>query len=477
MVLVASMLMMSAHATAQASVSAEPSSKSSVEDATESNAPSMGGIFGGPLTVQPGDPAVVMEYEAWFGPHAISFYGNSEASPLLQTEDMEVGGCTEECGYDSENPHVIRRHISWLEYLGIDAVTLDDTNDVACIYDSKEFAEKHHLPGCSQWKSYWVHIGTNNAHLYSAWNELETPLKIIPLLGAADPLNFVRDPYDHGGHKTALEKEIDFYGNLMAKYPNMGVVYEGKPLVLLFIAVNASTVFPLVRDFLTDHPELTAKYTFRIMGGYFDSQSAYWAPPAEQKFWTNKQTNTPSGPTEIDSQYGFWSGGDRFNITCKTKACVSGKFPYDTYPFYPTYNMAGSRVESFAPGIATAGAYGWGTPGKYAPDASLRFDSQGHYSTFNSFMHLAVRLKPTFLLISQFNEFQKPDEGWDANTSNDMEPADLWGKTGIVAVHDWVVRYRKARKANSTKIVEGRCTDSERVPGQRLPETPISGPR
>jgi hypothetical protein len=410
---------------------------------TGANAPSMGGVFDAPLTVKPGDHAVIMEYEAWFGPHAMSFYGSSEANPFLQTQDMEIWGCNELCGYNSENGRVIRQHVAWFEHMGIDAVTLDDTNDVACIYDSHKFAEQHHLPGCNQWKSYWAHIGINNAHIYSAWNELEAPLKIIPLLGAANSINFVRDPYDHVGHKCALEKEIDRYGELIAKYPNLSVVYDGKPLVLLFIAVNTYTAWPLVQKFLADHPGLTAKYTFRVNGGYLDSQSPYWAPAAEQKFWKNKNTNTPSGPTKIASQYGFWTYVDRLNTTCKTKACLGGKGPYSTYPFYPTYSVIGSRVESFTSCTATAGAHGWGKPpAHYAPDASLRFASNEDYGTFGSFMEWAMQLKPTFLFIHQFNEFAQPDEGWDANTSDDLEPADRWGVTGIAAVHDWVVRYR-----------------------------------
>lgn len=408
-------------------------------------APSMGGVFGVPLVVGPADHAVVMEYEAWFGPHAISFHGAAEANPVLQSADMDVAGCSTHCGYDSEDAHVIRQHVTWLRQMGIDAITLDDTNDVACIYDSAEFAAKYlGGTGCNQSKSSWVQIGVNNANIYSAWNDLKTPLKVIPLLGAADPLNFTPDPYDQVGHKPALEKEIDYYARMIEKYPGMSVIYDGKPLLLLFVAVNADEVFPLIQTFLRNHPALTAKYTFRLIGGYFDSQPSFWAPSTEQKFWTNRGTDTPSGPTEIDPTYGFWSGGDRFNTTCETEACQSKAGPYATYPFYPTYNMNGARVESFAASIAVMGAYGWSltTNNVYAPDAALRLDAEGSYVTLDRCMQVAEKLKPTFLIINQFNEFSRPDEGWDANTSNDMEPADLWGYSGIIAVQDSVVHYR-----------------------------------
>jgi hypothetical protein len=59
---------------------------------------------GGPLAVDADSHVVVMEYEAWFGPHAVTFQ-NSAAKPLLQSADMQpVGG-----GYDSADPAVIKR--------------------------------------------------------------------------------------------------------------------------------------------------------------------------------------------------------------------------------------------------------------------------------------------------------------------------------------------------------------------------------
>lgn len=42
-------------------------------------------------------------------------------------------------------------------------------------------------------------------------------------------------------------------------------------------------------------------------------------------------------------------------------------------------------------------------------------------------MDYAEQLKPTFLFIDQFNEFVPPDEGWNANTDDDIEPANLGG--------------------------------------------------
>jgi hypothetical protein len=59
----------------------------------------------GPLFVNEDSHVVVMEYEAWFGPNAVTFQ-TSVAKPLLQSTDMQaIGG-----GYDSADPKVIRQH-------------------------------------------------------------------------------------------------------------------------------------------------------------------------------------------------------------------------------------------------------------------------------------------------------------------------------------------------------------------------------
>ncbi len=100
-------------------------------------------------------------------------------------------------------------------------------------------------------------------------------------------------------------------------------------------------------------------------------------------------------------------------------------------PYYPSYNLAGPRVENFTASISTAGQNGWGCPNEnalpYCPDASLRYGADGSYVTFDAFMNYARQLDPIFLIIHQFNEFVQPDEGFDANTDDDLEPANLWG--------------------------------------------------
>jgi hypothetical protein len=90
-----------------------------------------------PLVVDENSHLVVMEYEAWFGPNAVTFQGTA-AMPLLQSADMvPVGG-----GYDSSDPVVIARHVAWLEEMGLDAAMIETTNNVSCIFNSEAFAQK-----------------------------------------------------------------------------------------------------------------------------------------------------------------------------------------------------------------------------------------------------------------------------------------------------------------------------------------------
>jgi hypothetical protein len=49
------------------------------------------------------------------------------------------------------------------------------------------------------------------------------------------------------------------------------------------------------------------------------------------------------------------------------------------------------------------------------------------------------------LIIHQFNEFAA-EEGWDANTNDDVEPANLWGKSGLKVVREEIKAYRKNRQ-------------------------------
>jgi hypothetical protein len=182
-----------------------------------------------------------------------------------------------------------------------------------------------------------------------------------------------------------------------------------------------------VAEFLRDHPAITRQYTFKMVAGYLDSQPLLWATQG-----------IPTGPVQLAPQYHFWSWVDRLNPTCTvTPFC----------PYYPSYNRTGTRVENFTASIASAGQNGWGCPNSnappYCPDDALRFGANDSYATFHAFMVYARQLHPKFLIIHQFNEFVPPDEGFDANTDDDIEPANLWGTGAVDLVSREVRLYRQ----------------------------------
>ncbi len=382
-----------------------------------------------PLVVDASSHLVVMQYEAWFGPNAVTFQ-NAEAMPSLQSEDMRsVGG-----GYDSTDPHVIRQHIDWLSYMGVDAALIDVSNNVGCIFSTGEVSATFCNPADETFRKGNQTILANTGNLYPAWSGNGTSLKLIPQLGCLSQL----DLNVNGSGKSGLEQEADYFGALMERHPNLNVLYQGRPLMLIFMGVTPTNPLPAcpladVMKILRTSG-LDRKYTFRIDAGYLDSQPYYWADPDE----------TPAGPVAIAPEYAFWSWVDRYK---------------PGYSLYPTYNRtsvpsthvsATPRIENFTASIATAGQNGWGCPAPaYCPDDALRYDGAS-YATFADFMSAAEKLEPVFLILHQFNEFATPDEGWNANTSDDIEPTQMpggWGSSAIDAVHARIELYRRRSRS------------------------------
>jgi regulator of sirC expression with transglutaminase-like and TPR domain len=70
-------------------------------------------------------------------------------------------------------------------------------------------------------------------------------------------------------------------------------------------------------------------------------------------------------------------------------------------------------------------------------------------------MNYARQLDPIFLIIHQFNEFVQPDEGFDANTDDDLEPANLWGND-LANVRQQIELYRQQIGKAATSCT-GKC--------------------
>jgi hypothetical protein len=377
---------------------------------------SAGGVVGSPLSVGADSHIIILEYEAWFGPNAVTFQ-DAEAMPWLQSEDMQpVGG-----GYDSADPHVIQQHVQWMQYMGVDAATIDVTNNVGCIFSTGPVSSKYCDPPDQLFREQNRQILANTGNLYPAWTALGTPLKLVPLLGCQTPLDLVKG----SDGKTGIEKEVEYFGGRMNRYPQLGVRYLGHPLMMVYLGTPVDPYILAGCKWVLHQTGLDERYTFRFTGGYLDSQPDFWNDPGRH----------PDGPIEIAPRYDFWSVVDRYK---------------PGYGLYPTYNVipgSGGKVENFTASIATAGPNGWGCPEpRYCIEDALRFESQGSgYMTLHAFMAVASRLQPRFLIMDQFNEFVMSDEGWNAQTSDDTEPTFLpqgWGFSGVQAVHDELLMYR-----------------------------------
>lgn len=358
-----------------------------------------------------------MEYEAWFGPHAVTFQ-EAEAMPILQSKDMQrLGG-----GYDSADPHVIEQHLKWMQYMGIDAASIDLTNNVGCIFSTGPVSSKFCNPANKQFRYSNRIIRDNTGNLYPAWSKLGAPVKLLPLLGCQTKLDLRKG----SDGKSGFQKEIEYFGRLTKRYPALSVVYFGHPLMLVYVGTPVDpTILNGAKAVLRDSG-LDKEYTFRIVAGYLDSQPAFWADPNRR----------PDGPTEIARRYGFWSVVDRYK---------------PAFALYPTYSPipGGVNAENLTVSIATAGQRGWGCPKpRLCPEDATRYGPVGRsYRTLAHFISLAAKLHPTFLIVNQFNEFVRPDEGWDAQTSDDTEPTRLphgWGYSGIEAVRQAVSLYKRS---------------------------------
>ncbi len=337
--------------------------------------------------------------------------------PILQSKDMQsIGG-----GYDSADPHVIAQHLKWMEYMGVDAATADVSNNVGCIFSTGPPSPNFCRPASESFRESNRVIRDNTANLYPAWSKLQSPIKLIPLLGCLSRLDL------HKGldGRSGFQKEIEYFSRLMKQYPELSEMYAGRPLMLVYVGTPVDPAILEGAKSVLRETGLDTHYTFRIVGGYLDAQPTFWADPDKH----------PVGPIEIAPRYGFWSYVDRYKRE---------------FAYYPTYStIPGSdAVENFTVSIATAGHRGWGCPRpKICDDVATRYEATGHgYVTLEAYMKLAAQLRPAFLLVHQFNEFVKPDEGWDAQTSDDIEPTRLphgWGYSGIDAVRAAISTYKK----------------------------------
>lgn len=385
-------------------------------------------------------------------------------------------------GYDSSNPGVVARQRRQIKALGADAVLVDLTNGTQRYPSSP--------PGNALWNMMTQSVPALYAGLSGADR---SDLKVVPLFGVLEDA----DVSDAGhGFGKILD---DWHALATATYPGRSLLYEGKPLVVVFHAVNTHGAtchgatrpcWQLAYDYLRSHRPSGVSdpakswldfVTVRHMGGLYDSQPSC-RDPVHPGTPAARVKGVAAGPAT------FWTWTDRF-------APAAGLAP--SFAATPEQYLEG-EVEAFTVAGAVGGASwqapcdaagtctpsidgstpadgldycyetrrgalscAWGRPGRYAPDATLRREA-GVWS-FQRYLTVAKALRPTFLLVHQWNQFEQTDEGFDFQTTNSLEPAN-WGPdplAGNSPVDPWAP-YHMARgelASYRTSLAAGRIAN------------------
>lgn len=261
--------------------------------------------------------------------------------------------------------------------------------------------------GCSSlFRSQNQTIRDNTGNLYPAWSKLGTMLRLIPLLGGIDADVLIPDT----DGKTAFEKEIAYFGSLMAQYPGRNVIYQGKPLMVIFLGAaqdpnpSDSPLWWQLEQFVKQHPEIEAKYTFRLMAGYLDAQPDRWRRPG--------RLTAPS-----KSVRHMASGAGSIALTRLARSLPAPISPPTTWqaPGWRTSLLPSLRREWRPDGAAPI-------PTRCPIVLTIRFAGPSGTRTrpWNLSWRKPAGLSPIFLFIHQFNEFTPPDQGFDANTDDDI---------------------------------------------------------
>jgi hypothetical protein len=371
-----------------------------------------------PLTVEHNSSGViVMEYEAWFTLlHSLSSFQHYYA-PTLSSAGMIASG---QAGYDSQDPLVIKQHIAWLEALGVNAVIAEQTNGAPCdMTDSNttlcvDFLNRNNsdLSGQPGYSASINSINQSTFNLFPAFANNGTAIKIIPLLDGWDPEVYIGFGSDN---QSVFDNQVQAYLQRMNEYPQLNVIYDGKPLMIVYLSAPqqpgvATSVLSLAQNAILKYQN---QLTIRLMAGFIDSQPSLWTP----------NVTGISGLHPVNPAYQTWTWVDRLN---------------SARGVLPSYTTAGSRVEAFTVSVATPGTTVVnGDGGWNAPDAGLYNDGQ----TFSQFLQYAEQLNPIFLIVDQFNEYGTPDQGVDEQHSNDIEPTMQWGNAKYETVQAALLSY------------------------------------
>jgi hypothetical protein len=160
------------------------------------------------------------------------------------------------------------------------------------------------------------------------------------------------------------------------KYRNWYLKYEGKPLLLLYLNGPRSTRPPDI---------ISKRFTIRFVTAWLQTTHA--------------------------ERYGAWSWYDQVPTPTYHDGSVEALTITDGFP----------AVTPPAPGVNN-----W---------LSINAGGKNYGETYRSQWRVAMKYKPQFLFINQWNEFEPPDQ-YDVNLSNDMEPT-LMTRRGAQRPSGW----------------------------------------
>lgn len=187
----------------------------------------------GPLIVGPTSHVIVMEYEAWYNPlfnSNVQLFANYQ--PLLTSKNVSIG-------YDSTDPAIIDQHLKWFSDLGVDAITAEQSDGGPCDYGDAAMCAQFLGSSTNVAPFTAVIHAINNGSFndYTAFEQRGAPIKIIPVLDGRDALMFTA----RGDGQTPFDVQVGAFYKYMTQYPDMNVIYQGKPLLTVVHSQILST--------------------------------------------------------------------------------------------------------------------------------------------------------------------------------------------------------------------------------------------
>jgi len=361
------------------------------------------------VEVQQGDHLVIIEYAARYGT------SKDELKPDAAVPDLTVQPY--DLQYDSQGCEVLRRHVEWLVGMGVDAIAVDLSRNVRCVFHETEVDGKT----CGSYA--YPKMKRNVENLYRYFYEHNVPIRIVPLLGANDDA-LSDDP----NGKPYLKAALEFFERLARNQPNDAAPgypaqvlrYQGRPLMLLYVSSPYKRCAPKADsladakcatdfDYLynawsavqrssTKQDNKQDKFTYRLVTAHGDSQPELWSGQlAEAHVLAHREQR------HAPASWKIWSWLDRFSPEKSLLPSVS--------LISDERSPADGKAESFM--VTTAFSYAdgsWKVRGAEQP-------------VLASYMDLAKRLHPRFLIVRGFNDFQRADQGLTNEQSDNIEPA------------------------------------------------------